>query len=195
MDKLRQNVPEGGIVVGMCATKCDLEDHPDTSKAEALAAETGAIFLKTSSKTNSNVHQLFEKVTEKVLDYQRENAGLSPVTLATTAVDTASPPGSPIRSPKNATPIANLNQQFSPTEDESETGGCVSPLCASSPFEDEKKMDLDELDDLVDTKNKAMPDDSSIRHVNMSRCDTGKFMCGDVVGMAEDGAIPGCCMQ
>jgi len=192
MDKLRQNIAEGGIVIAMCATKCDLEDHPDTSKAEALAAETGAIFLKTSSKTNSNVHQLFEKVTEKVLDYQRENAGLSPVTLATTAVETASPPESPIRSPKNATPIGNHNQQISPTEVEFglETGGCVSPLCASSPFVDEKKMDLDELDDLVDAKNKETPDNSSIKHVTMSR-----FMCGDVVGMAEDGDLPGCCMQ
>jgi hypothetical protein len=190
MNKLQQNVPEGGIVIGMCATKCDLEDDPDTSQAEALAAETGAIFFKTSSKTNSNVQLLFQKVTEKVLDYQRENAGLSPVTLGTTAVETASPPGSPIRSPKNATPIGNHNQKFSSPEVAPENGVGVS-----SPFADEKKMELDEHNDLVDAQNKEMPDDGSIKHISMSRCDTGKLMCGDVVGMAEDGSIPGCCMQ
>ena len=126
MNELQQNVPAGGIVIAMCATKCDLENDPDTSQAEALAAQTGAMFMTTSSKTNSNVHLLFQKVTERVLDYQRRNcnAGLSgsdiPVTLATTAVETgqeqhnnnnnnnnnhnnntSSPPSSPARSMNN----------------------------------------------------------------------------------------------
>ena len=68
MNELQQNIPAGGIVIAMCATKCDLAMNPDTSQAEALAAATGAMFMTTSSKTNSNVHLLFEKLTERVLD-------------------------------------------------------------------------------------------------------------------------------
>lgn len=199
MNKLQQNVPAGGIVIAMCATKCDLEDDPDTSQAEALAAETGAIFLKTSSKTNSNVQLLFQKVTERVLDYQRKNAGLSsaeiPVTLGTTAVETTSPPRSPVKAfsndwdNQNATTIGDHNQQFSSTAAVPENG-----VSAKSPFVDEKRMDTEEKND-AENSEKEVPDDSSITHVNMSRCDTNKLMCGDVVGVLDDGSISGCVIQ
>lgn len=189
--KLQQNVPAGGIVIGMCATKCDLEDNPDTSQAEALAAQTGAIFLKTSSKTNSNVQLLFQKVTERVLENQRKNAGISPVTLASTAVETTSPQTSPAREVSNDNPNQNAttigNQQSAFTAASPRIGATVR-----NPFADEKKMELDESNDLIEP-TKEMPDDSSVKHVNMAQCDTKKLMCGELVG--EDGSIPGCCIQ
>ena len=195
MNQLQQNVPKGGIVIGMCATKCDLEDDPDTSQAEALAAETGAIFMKTSSKTNSNVQLLFQKVTERVLEYQQKNSGMSsaeiPVTLGTTAVDTASPPVSPtkayknIMANKNSPPIGN-NQQFSLTP---RTG-----VDASKPFADEKKMEMEESNDEIDSTIE-MPDDSSIKQARVARCDSTKLMCGNVVGVSEDGSMVGCVLQ
>jgi hypothetical protein len=43
IDELQQNVTAGRIVLAMCARKCDLSMHPDTSAAEQLAAETGAM--------------------------------------------------------------------------------------------------------------------------------------------------------
>lgn len=182
MTKLRQNDPEGGIVIAMCATKCDLEDDPDTSQAEALAAETGAIFLKTSSKTNSNVQLLFQKVTDRVLDSQRKNAGLSiPVTK--------SPPVSPVRALKNHWINKNHSPQFSSAVAAPENGGSDG-----SAFVDETKIEMDETNDLISAK-KEMPDDSSIKHVNLARCDANKLMCGDVVGMLEDGELTACVIQ
>ncbi|KAG7361495.1 small GTP-binding domain protein [Nitzschia inconspicua] len=75
MNELQVNTPPGGLVIAMCATKCDLAMNPDTSQAEALAAKTGAMFLTTSAKTNTNVNYLFQKVTERVLDYQQRKEG------------------------------------------------------------------------------------------------------------------------
>ena len=191
MNKLQQNVPDGGIVIGMCATKCDLEEDPDTSQAEALAAEHGAIFLKTSSKTNSNVQMLFQKVTERVLDYQRENAGMSPVTLGTTAVETATPPGSPSKSPanKSSPTIGNSSQQIASPTAASQNGASLG-----SPFADEMKSELDESNDLVEGAIE-MSDDNSMQHVAMSRCESTKLMCGGVVGVSEDGSMTGCVIQ
>ena len=53
VDELQQNIHAGGIVLAMCATKCDLATHPDTSQAEELAQATGAMFMTTSAKTNA----------------------------------------------------------------------------------------------------------------------------------------------
>mmetsp|Transcript_7139 Transcript_7139/g.17410 ORF Transcript_7139/g.17410 Transcript_7139/m.17410 type:complete len:294 (-) Transcript_7139:1487-2368(-) len=188
MNKLQQNVPPGGIVIAMCATKCDLEEDPDTSQAEKLAEETGAIFLKTSSKTNSNVHSLFQKVTERVMDYQRKNAGLSnaeiPVTLGA-----ISPPTTPSRGLQKES--VNENAKTIRSDDKGLSPTIAAP--ENSPFIDEKKIDIEETNDVVDGE-KDVDDDDSIKHV-YSRCDTTKLMCGQVVGVADDGTIAGCVLQ
>jgi small GTP-binding protein len=91
IDELQRNVPAGRIVMAMCATKCDLSitPRPDTTLAEELAQETGAMFLTTSAKHNENVTLLFEQVAERVLQFQKQNAELNiPVRLATTAIET-----------------------------------------------------------------------------------------------------------
>ncbi|MGK3733457.1 MAG: hypothetical protein ACI8RD_000317 [Bacillariaceae sp.] len=216
MNELQQNVPAGGIVIAMCATKCDLAMNPDTSQAEALAAQTGAMFMTTSSKANSNVHLLFQKVTERVLDYQRRNAGLDiPVSLSTTAVETTQNQNNNILS--NA---VSLSSAVSRTSINNDTNGSSSlPFTNSngtrignsqsstvpeksgrdvtgSNFVDEKKIEHEE-NELLDTKN-VISDDSnaSKEYVNKSRCDTNMLMCGDVVGVtSEDGWTNGCTIQ
>ena len=172
MNELKENFPDGGIVIGMCATKCDLEDNADTSQAEALAAQDGAVFLKTSAKTNSNVQLLFQKVTEKVLDYQREHEGLLPVKIGT-----ATPLASPTKTP--------TQQRFSsPTA--SRTGGF-----GTSAYGEEKKTDLDVSNDLIEKKD--LPDDD--KQIQQSQCESAKMMCGGVVGVSEEGLPSMCCIQ
>jgi len=205
MNELQQNVPAGGIVIAMCATKCDLTMNPDTSQAEALAATTGAMFMTTSSKTNSNVHLLFQRVTERVLDYQRRNAGLEiPVTLATTAVETS----------HNRNTLSNGGPPTtdSRTSIHNGTNGSNSLLCTNPvplctnpvPIDgevsvnhliDEKKVEQDDNVVVLDSEI-VLSDDSKKEQVNMSRCDANMLMCGDVVGMtSDDGSINGCIMQ
>ncbi len=198
MNELQTNVPEGGIVIGMCATKCDLDDDPDTSQAEALAAEHGAIFLKTSSKNNFNVQLLFQKVAERVLEKHQQNAETSHVTLGV-----ASPPGSPSRrSPRKSLTVGDNSQQHSSPAAASESG--ISVSCSAfgddavagvcSPFAEEKKTDLDVSNDLIEGDG-DIPDDISAKVTAKSQCESSKLMCGSVVGVNEDGSMPGCSIQ
>ncbi len=168
MNELKENFPEGGIVIGFCATKCDLEEDPDTSQAEALAAQHGALFLKTSAKTNSNVQLLFQKVTETVLDYERDHEGVLPVKIGT-----ATPMASPSK---------RQTRQFSPSG------------FSGSAFGEEKKTDLDVSNDLVDKKD--LPDENTpTKVVEQSQCESAKLICGGVVGVTEDGLPPMCSIQ
>jgi hypothetical protein len=93
MNELQQNTPPGGLVIAMCATKCDLAMNPDTSQAEALAARAGAMFVTTSAKANTNVNYLFQKLTERVLHYQQRNDGrhsnVPQVSLESTSLETS----------------------------------------------------------------------------------------------------------
>ena len=181
----------------MCATKCDLEDNPDTSQAEALAAQTGSMFLKTSSKTNSNVQLLFQKVTERVLDYQRRTARCAdiPVTVESTGLETKTPPITPTRPPNNnAQTIGNDDPKNSTPVAAKEKG-----KSAHSPFADEKKIEFDYVNEVIDDEDDerriSISDDSSIKHVTKSRCDAKNLMCGEVVGVSEDGSLAACVIQ
>lgn len=120
MEELQRNVPAGSIVLAMCATKGDLAGaHPDseqtTMAAQQLADETGAMFMTTSAKEDVNVEQLFQKVAERVLQFQKQqgatinNNNNIPVTLATTAVDT--PTKNSINNNNNTAPIMSSSQQ------------------------------------------------------------------------------------
>jgi small GTP-binding protein len=87
IDELQRNVSAGSIVLAMCATKLDLSPHPDTTQAKELADATGAMFITTSAKDNTNVEYVFQKVAERVLQFQRQHMDGTniPVTLGTTA--------------------------------------------------------------------------------------------------------------
>ena len=171
MNELQKNSQAHGMVIAMCATKCDLDRDPDTSQAEALAAQTGSIFMKTSSKTNSNVQLLFQKVMERVLDCHN---GVG---------STSSPPAPP------TTELNNDGTNQNTSIDKGTGAGSQNEATAqksSGRFSDEKKMELeDNDDDVVDVKRKVS-EDGSLKHANVSRCDTS-LMCGEVVG--EDGSI------
>jgi len=168
MDKLKSESSNAGMVVAMCATKCDLDSDPDTSQAEALAKQTGSFFIKTSAKTNSNVQLLFQKVMENVLACHGTGSH-NPLT-----------PGSLPRTPDRPTRL---------TED------VAAAQTPSSSLFDEKKSEPDDHDDVVDAKAAASEDsgNSNSNTGNVSRCDASSLMCGDVSG--EDGALMGCIVQ
>jgi hypothetical protein len=182
IDELQQNVPAGRIVLAMCATKCDLSTHPDTSAAEALAAETGAMFLTTSAKNNDNVTELFEQVAERVLQFQKQNSGIDiPVTLGTTSVD--------------AEMNGNLNMESHPAHAQPRI---LNPNSASQYIQersqsllDEKKQQHDDDDDLVDRIESK--DASEVPYE--TRCDSNMLMCGDIMQVHDSmNKGEGCCI-
>jgi small GTP-binding protein len=180
IDELQQNVPAGRIVLAMCATKCDLSTHPDTSAAEELAEETGAMFLTTSAKSNENVTELFEQVAERVLQFQKQNSGINiPVTLGTTSVD--------------AETNGSLNMESHPAHAQPRI---LAPNSTSQhPQErslmDEKKQEEDD-DDLVDRIESK--DTSSAEYEQ--RCDSSNMlMCGDIMQVHDSmNKGEGCCI-
>ncbi|KAL3908815.1 MAG: hypothetical protein SGILL_008335, partial [Bacillariaceae sp.] len=204
MNELQQNTPPGGLVIAMCATKCDLSMNPDTSQAEALAARTGAMFLTTSAKTNTNVQALFEKVTERVLDFQHGKVGKGghiPVTMGTATLETA-----------EATSNANYHPQqhaqetaaaSSPSDNNASAGGGrigLAPLPIvpednggiRSPV-DAKRQRPDDSMEIVDPA-KTPSQDSSKDAENVARCDPhSMLMCGGVEGTGDGSG--GCVIQ
>ena len=202
MNELQQNTPPGGLVIAMCATKCDLSMNPDTSQAEALAARTGAMFLTTSAKTNTNVQALFEKVTERVLDYQQGrvgNGGHIPVTMGTATVDTSDAPCNNYHAQH-----AQENVAASSPSDYNASAGAgrigLAPLPTvpddnggmRSPV-DAKRQRPDDSIEIVDPA-KTPSKDSSKDAENVARCDPhSMLMCGGVDGTG-DGA-GGCVIQ
>lgn len=184
IDELHQNFPAGGIVVAMCATKCDLTVQPDTSQAEELAQQTGSLFLTTSAKDNTNVTTLFEKVAERVLHFQKQHVGNSniPVTLGTTSVET--PTGN-----NGIIQAADATATTSPVTPDQPTIGTSSlppPPEAKSPMDGKRtRKDSDNSEQENDVIDPAESQDSTANV--KTRCDTNMLMCGDIVG-AGDGA-------
>ena len=180
MNELQQNIPAGGIVIAMCATKCDLDTDPDTSQADALAAQTGSIFMKTSSKTNSNVQLLFQKVMERVLDCHN-------------TIDSSNTSSLPLSPRRELNSDGTNNNNNNNNNNETATGNHDEPDAPknSSQLLDEKKMELEDNDNVV-CDEKQPSEDNSSKTVNVSRCDTSNLMCGDVGG--EDGSM-GCIIQ
>jgi hypothetical protein len=211
MNELQQNTPPGGLVIAMCATKCDLSMNPDTSHAEALAAKAGAMFLTTSAKTNTNVQALFQKVTERVLDYQQRKTSEGrqiPVTLGTTTVEASALDANdnsnyhPQHGKENAaasSPSAyNASAGMSghgriglaplPTVPEDNSKGIRSPVDGKR-----QRPGNDDNLDIVDPA-KTPSQDSDKNAENVARCDPhNMLMCGGVDG-AGDGA-GGCVIQ
>jgi small GTP-binding protein len=153
IDELQQNAPRG-LVIAVCATKCDLVQNPDFSEAEQLAQSVGALFFTTSAKDNTNVTSVFEKVTERVFQVEREDPDSIKVSFTP-----RSAPGSPVRS-----------------------GGFFQPTTNSSPIKqkaflpdssmaDEKR----EIDDTI-LQNPSTEDNKSR---SSTRC-ADMYMCGDV---------------
>lgn len=166
VNELQTNVPADGIVIALCATKGDLINTPEeTVKAEALAAEIGALFMCTSAKDNMNVSELFQKVTERVLHLQQNEESPSiPVNMSNTTIDVyenamTSPPKGGF---SDSTPRIAGNGYSGQKDRQDKTVG-------RSNMVDEKKEDDEEgLIDVVES-----------RETVESKCDASRLMCGD----------------
>mmetsp|Transcript_9647 Transcript_9647/g.14185 ORF Transcript_9647/g.14185 Transcript_9647/m.14185 type:complete len:368 (-) Transcript_9647:141-1244(-) len=73
LEEVHRNITAGTIVLCICATKSDLQAHSvvPTKEAELLASTMGALYVQTSAKENTNVTLLYEKVAERVLQFQQ----------------------------------------------------------------------------------------------------------------------------
>lgn len=73
LEELHRNVPAGNIVLCLCACKVDSSPQVvSTKEAQKLAQANGAMFVETSSLKNHNVDLAFQKVTERVLQFQKK---------------------------------------------------------------------------------------------------------------------------
>ena len=184
IDELQKNVPAGRLVIAMCATKCDLIPNPDTMQAEQLAQATGAMFMTTSAKSNRNVTLLFEKVAERVLNFQKENVDSNiPVTLAN-----ASAPMTPVQNrnghsnnhaveshpayaqPKITTPSATSRSPEQIHE---------TPKNMTSDARQKQADDDDNVVDPTGSNESGTPDYDK-------RCEANMLMCGDNIMKAHE---------
>lgn len=121
LEELHRNVPAGNIVLCLCACKSDITPHVVSPKeAQELAMANGAMLVETSAARNLNVTQVFHKVAERVLQFQKKERetglGKIPVTPGATAVFGQDGPEqeqyrqtAPTTTP-NATPPAVVNR-------------------------------------------------------------------------------------
>jgi hypothetical protein len=198
MNELLQNTPSGGLVIAMCATKCDLAINPDTSQAEALAARAGAMFITTSAKANTNVHYLFQKLTEQVLNFQQRNEGRQP-SVGGTSVET----GNGGKSHKALTYDTSTsdNMKYNRPSSSALHGGnrlglTTLPVVQEngdntvrSPV-DGKRLRPEKDDNIQDPSDPATttPGDSENFDANVARCDPhSMLMCGGVDSVENSG--------
>jgi len=73
------NATAGNIAIVIAATKRDLLEEPavenlvSATMATQFAADVGAIFVDTSARNNDNVHLLFQRVSERVLELREQS--------------------------------------------------------------------------------------------------------------------------
>ncbi|KAI2509758.1 ADP-ribosylation factor [Fragilaria crotonensis] len=73
LEELHRNVPAGNIVLCLCACKSDITPHVVSPKeVQELAMANGALLVETSAAKNLNVTQVFTKVSERVLQFQKK---------------------------------------------------------------------------------------------------------------------------
>jgi small GTP-binding protein len=73
LEELHRNVPAGNIVLCLCACKVDTSPQVvSTKEAQELAQANGAMFVETSSLKDHNVNLAFQKVAERVLQFQKK---------------------------------------------------------------------------------------------------------------------------
>ena len=184
IDELQQNVPAGRIVIAMCATKCDLVPNPDTTQAEQLAQATGAMFMTTSAKSNSNVTMLFEQVAERVLQFKRQNADLNiPVNLANAAA-----PMTPVQSRNGHSNnhVGESHPGYSQSRIPTPSAVSRSPeLIHETPKNitlEARRQKVDDDDNVVDPTGS---NESSTPDMN-NRCEANMLMCGDNIMKAHE---------
>ena len=125
--------------------------------------------MKTSSKHNVNVNELFEQVAEKVLHVQQKHDGsIIPVRLASTSVDLHENYASPISSPNGG--ISHHRQ----------SSQAASP--SISNHHDRRNSDRfnNTLDEKKDDGLNGMQEPNESGDLGLaSKCDASKFICVD----------------
>ena len=131
--------------------------------------------MKTSSKHNVNVNELFEQVAEKVLYIQQKHDGsILPVTLASTPVELHESYASPKSSPNGA----NSHHRQS------------SQVASPSASNHHDRRDSDRFNNTLDEKNddgfNEVPEPNESGSLGLaSKCDASKFICGDANEMMQ----------
>lgn len=73
LDELQRNTAGRRIVIAIAACKCDLKAAPGViEEARLLAQSCDALYVETSAKDNTGVHQLFSDTASRVLHWQAE---------------------------------------------------------------------------------------------------------------------------
>eukprot|EP00934_Nitzschia_sp_Nitz4_P004010 Nitzschia sp. Nitz4//scaffold3_size479765//266738//267654//NITZ4_000111-RA/size479765-snap-gene-1.402-mRNA-1//-1//CDS//3329550791//4000//frame0 len=171
--ELQKTFPTGDIILALCATKCDLDaESPDTTQAEAFAQEVGAMFMRTSSKDNLFVSELFVRIAEQVL----RNKDIVP--MVPSGLEDAGVEGK--MSSSNIGGVGSSDRIGSPV------------LTATSADKDSGVVDEKKEDREVGDLNPSASMDSSAA-CNIARCDN-MLMCGDSSLMGENGG-QSCCIQ
>mmetsp|Transcript_15853 Transcript_15853/g.38899 ORF Transcript_15853/g.38899 Transcript_15853/m.38899 type:complete len:277 (-) Transcript_15853:117-947(-) len=159
IDELQSNATSR-IVIGICATKSDLVRNADTSEVEQLAEQTGAIFFNTSAKDNTNVHLLFEKIAERVLEIQQEYPEAINVNLVKVEET-------------NLSPRQTTKQTMQATGTPGKNTYNMANYMPDTPYIDEKKDTDDHIIDQSAAKNGGKKGQS-----NGTCGDT--YLCGDL---------------
>jgi len=168
VNELRTNVSLEGIVLVVCATKCDLNVELDTQRARMLAQEFGAIFVETSAKDNVNVTYLFETLVSRVLNLREPEGGSRTI-------------GSSIS--RGSSPLNGSTRNLMSPEQRIQGFTEGDPRNSSFTM-DEKKFDDD---DMVLKRVREEPMDS--------KCDPTTFMCGDAGEMMTEATVQKCGIQ
>ena len=167
LDELHRSIPAGSIVIAIAATKYDTlqsfiydnnnQDMPQIPppspeqdqqqhlslhrEAENLAKTLGHIYVNTSAKDNTGIHDLFQKVAERVLWFRKQGEmGASHVPIPVTPGAVAST--TLLR--KSNTPTHVRSSSFSTTI--SKTNNNVSALTNNNNSNNRGSPDLDLLE-------------------------------------------------
>ena len=71
VEELQSQGPKGGLALAIAGNKCDLENKREVARetAETYAKEINASFLETSAKDNTNILDIFVRLTQQLPDH------------------------------------------------------------------------------------------------------------------------------
>lgn len=183
VDELRTRRTDGDFVTALCGTKADLSiSPPDTTAAEELAQEIGAVFMMTSAKEDTNVTDVFHAIADRVLRIKLNNEDSTiPVNVATMFVDAAesTPTSGGKQTPSSHRSPQGISRKVTPP-------GSLDRVPETR--EDEKKFDEAEDDVLHPSESR----ESSTKTAS-NGCDS-LMICGDA-DILGGGSGQGCCIQ
>ena len=141
LEEVQRNTMGRRIVIAIAACKCDLPATPGLQEeARRLADTCGAIYIETSAKNNTGVHDLFSHTAERVLQWQAESINGTGLSIPVTT-------GGTTKMPRAATAPATSPLQKSLLDDKR--------LRPSSPSSDKNSNNVNNNTSILDN---ATPD-------------------------------------